>query len=454
MSLVAVFGVQWGDEGKGKLVDVLTQNSKACARYNGGANAGHTIVYGDQKVGLRLLPCGIMHKGCKNVIGNGVVVSLSVLAEELDAVAALVGESIDDRVVLSSRAHLTCQMHLLADGLTEARTEGTKDNIGTTRRGVGPSYAAKALRISLRACDLLKSWTEFEALYWKEVEFFKQAYGLTDLRPLYLELEHLKQLRVRFAPLVQDIVVTMDEILAQPLRPVVPSGTVELDMGRTLLSRPWHVVVEGANATMLDIDVGTYPFCTSSTVLPSGMGAGLSLDPRRLTHVVGVVKAYTTRVGSGPFPTELTDDVGDFLQQQGKEFGVVTGRRRRCGWLDLALVKYSCFISAPDSIMLTKLDVLSQLTDIKIAINYIRPDGSKCHPKYFPADLDELASLSCEYLTLPGWKQDITHLPSYQDLPPNAKAYVETIERILQIPVLFIGIGPGSDDILTRSSSL
>ncbi|CAH1432271.1 unnamed protein product [Lactuca virosa] len=390
-----VLGCQWGDEGKGKLVDILAKHFDVVARCQGGANAGHTIYNSEgKKFALHLVPSGILNEETMCVIGNGVVVHLPGLFQEIDNLESN-GVSCKGRILISDRAHLLFDYHQEIDGLREA--ELAKSFIGTTKRGIGPCYSSKVIRNGIRVCDL------------KHMDTFPDKLDL-------LLSDAASRFQVHY----------MNESISQKKK----------------------ILVEGGQATMLDIDFGTYPFVTSSSPSAGGICTGLGIAPRVLGDVIGVVKAYTTRVGSGPFPTELLGEDGDLLRQAGQEFGTTTGRPRRCGWLDVVALKYGCQINGFSSLNLTKLDVLSDLSEIKLGVSYKHTNGTPMNS--FPADLTDLEESKVEYESMPGWQADISSVRSYADLPKAAREYVERIEELVGVPIHYIGVGPGRDALIYK----
>jgi len=416
----AVLGSQWGDEGKGKLVDILAKDFDVVARCQGGANAGHTI-YDDegQKYALHLVPSGVLNKGTACVVGNGVVVHLPKFFEELDGLAEQ-GVDLEGRILLSDRAHVLFDVHKEVDGLREAELEGGK--IGTTKRGIGPAYASKATRNGLRVCDI---FTE---------DFPEKMERLTmDAEKRFDDLDgHLKEEVARY------------EGLREKLRPFVCDTVSYINesykSGKSIL-------IEGANATMLDLDFGTYPFVTSSNPSIGGVCAGIGLAPSKFQCIIGVVKAYTTRVGSGPYPTEIFGDLAEELRAEGYEYGTTTGRPRRIGWLDVVALNYANQINGFTHINLTKLDVLSKLPEIKVGVGY-KVDGKVLTS--VPSDLGTLERAEVEYITLPGWQEDISTCREWSELPLNARKYVEQIEELTGTPCTFIGVGPGRDAMIFK----
>ncbi|VDB89651.1 unnamed protein product [Peniophora sp. CBMAI 1063] len=420
-----VLGAQWGDEGKGKLVDVLSADADICARCAGGNNAGHTIVAPgpDGKkttFAFHLLPSGLVNRSTAGLIGAGVVVHIPSFFEELDQLEAQ-GLDCTGRLFVSDRAHIVFDFHQIVDGLKEVEL-GAK-SIGTTKRGIGPAYSSKASRSGMRIHHLFDQET-FALKFRKLVEGRFKRYGHFDY-DTEGEIERYKALAERLRPYVVDSVVYLHNALASGKR----------------------ILVEGANALMLDIDYGTYPFVTSSSTTIGGVCTGLGLPPRAIGRTIGVIKAYTTRVGGGPFPTEQLNDVGVHLQEVGREFGVTTGRRRRCGWLDLVVMKHSCLINGYDSLNLTKLDILDDLAEIKVAVKYLVDEKEL---PGFPADLDVLAKVDVVYVTLPGWKSSIAEITSYDALPDNCRKYIEFIENFLNVPIEYIGVGPGRESMITK----
>ncbi|KAG8073663.1 hypothetical protein GUJ93_ZPchr0006g43658 [Zizania palustris] len=370
--VAGVLGSQWGDEGKGKLVDVLAPRFDIVARCQGGANAGHTIYNSEgKKFALHLVPSGILHEGTLCVVGNGVVIHVPGFFDEIDGLESN-GVNCNGRILVSDRAHLLFDLHQAVDGLREA--ELANSFIGTTKRGIGPCYSSKVTRNGLRVCDLRHMDTfgdKLDVLFEDAASRFEGfKYSKSMLKE---EVERYKRFAERLEPFIADTVHVLNESIQQKKK----------------------ILVEGGQATMLDIDFGTYPFVTSSSPSAGGICAGLGIAPRCLGDLIGVVKAYTTRVGSGPFPTELFGEEGDLLRNSGMEFGTTTGRPRRCGWLDIVALKYCCQINGFSSLNLTKLDVLSGLPEIKLAVSYNQPDGQKLQS--FPGDLDTLEQVQVSF---------------------------------------------------------
>ncbi|RSH78364.1 uncharacterized protein EHS24_002088 [Apiotrichum porosum] len=418
-----VLGAQWGDEGKGKLVDILAAEADICARCAGGNNAGHTIVVtNDQgekvKYAFNLLPSGLINPKVQAFIGSGVVVHVPSFFKELEALEDK-GLQVAERLFISDRAHLVMGFHQVVDGLKEV--ELGRGSIGTTRKGIGPTYSSKASRSGLRVHHLYDP--TFPDQFRKLVEGRFKRYG-------HFEFDTEGEIK------------SMLEF-AERLRPHVVDGPTWL---HKQLQAGKRVLVEGANALMLDIDYGTYPYVTSSSTTIGGVCTGLGIPPFAIKRAIGVIKAYTTRVGGGPFPTEQLNTIGETLQEVGAEYGTVTGRRRRCGWLDLVVCKYSTLINGYTSINLTKLDVLDGFDEIKVATGY-KLDGVL--QEGFPADLNRLAEVEVIYETLPGWKTDITKIATFDALPEAAQKYVAFIENYLGVKVQYIGTGPARESTIT-----
>ena len=422
MTVTAVVGTQWGDEGKAKIIDLLAGENDFVVRYQGGHNAGHTVVVGDQKYALQLIPSGVLYSSVTPVIGNGVVVDMPTLFKEIDSLESRGVSCAALRV--SSRAHLIFPWHQALDAVFEAGRGDQK--IGTTLKGIGPAYADKVLRIGIRAGAVL------DATSFAEQVRARGEVALQELQSLGADTFNL------------DEVVSQFGKLAQRLAPYI-SDTVNLlhdakDRGETIL-------LEGAQATFLDIDHGTYPFVTSSNPVSGGATVGTGLGPRDIDHVIGIAKAYTTRVGSGPFPSELTDALGDALVDIGKEYGTVTGRRRRTGWLDTVMLKHAVRLNSLTEIALTKLDVLDTFDEVKVCVGY-RKNGELITS--YPDRSEELAAVEAVYETLPGWKTDTVDVQNFDSLPAAAQKLVSIVERETAVPVTFIGTGPARDAVVRR----
>ncbi|MGH3095728.1 MAG: adenylosuccinate synthase [Streptosporangiales bacterium] len=423
MPAIAVLGAQWGDEGKGKVTDVLGETVEYVVKFNGGNNAGHTVVIGDERYALHLLPSGILTPGVVPVIGNGVVVDLAVLFEELDTLAA---RGVDtSALVVSANAHVIPPYNRSLDKVAE-RFLG-KRRIGTTGRGIGPTYADKMSRIGIRVQDLFD-----EKILRQKVE------GALDQKNQLL----VKVYNRRAA----DVDEVSDELLsyADRLRPLVADTGLlvgrALDEGRTVL-------LEAGQATMLDVDHGTYPFVTSSNATAGGACTGSGIGPTRIDRVIGVAKAYTSRVGEGPFPTELTEDVGVRLREAGAEYGTTTGRPRRCGWLDAVVLRYAARVNGLTDIFLTKLDVLGGFDPLPVCVGY-EIDGERLNDMPLTQTGFHHAVPVYEYLE--GWSDDISGARSFGDLPTQAQAYVRALEDLAGVPVSGIGVGPARTDVVQR----
>ncbi|KAH7394090.1 Adenylosuccinate synthetase [Phaeosphaeria sp. MPI-PUGE-AT-0046c] len=425
MSVTVVLGAQWGDEGKGKLADILAHESHICCRAQGGNNAGHTIVANGITYDFHILPSGLVNPDCINVIGSGCVVHVPSFFKELEALEKH-GLKTDGRIFISDRAHVVFDVHQQVDGLEEV--ELGQGFIGTTKKGIGPTYSTKMTRSGLRMCDLFDE-AVFEQKLNRLVMGYQKRFGDLLQYDARAEIEKYKGLREKLAPYVVDQIPLLASAKANNAK----------------------ILVEGANALMLDIDYGTYPFVTSSNTGLGGVLTGLTLGWRSLHEVIGVVKAYTTRVGSGPFPTEQLNEFGDKLQSVGHEVGVTTGRKRRCGWLDLVVVKHSHACNDYTAINLTKLDVLDDFDELKIATAYSL-NGQQLEG--FPSNPDMLAQVQVQYETLPGWKKATTGAKSYMDLPLAARKYIEFIENFIGVKVKWIGVGPARDHMITRSGNV
>ena len=421
MANVVIIGTQWGDEGKGKVVDYLTAKADLVVRFQGGNNAGHTLVVRGEKTICHLIPSGILHPGKKCLIGNGVVVDPEVLLEEMEALRRKGVEITPRNLALSEKAHLILPYHRAVDVAGEA-AKG-KDKIGTTGRGIGPCYEDKVARKGIRVADLLEPDTLAEKI---RSNLAEKNFLLTR----WLNAEPLE-----FQPIY-------DRFLAfgETLEPYMTDVSLEMDEA---VAEGKQILFEGAQGTQLDIDHGTYPFVTSSNPISGTVCSGAGIGPDKVHHVIGIVKAYTTRVGAGPFITELDDEVGNYMQERGAEFGATTGRRRRCGWLDLVVVRDSARLNGLTSLSVTKLDVLTGLDTLKIAVAY-ELDGKRLLSR--PASLKKLSLCKPVYLELPGWKEDLSPVRTWDRLPEAAKTYLKTIEEITHIPFSIISVGPGREE--------
>ncbi|MFL5928474.1 MAG: adenylosuccinate synthase [Gaiellaceae bacterium] len=421
MPSTVVVGAQWGDEGKGKIVDLLAQESDVVCRYQGGPNAGHTIVAAGETFKIRQTPSGVI-SGKTSVIGAGCVVDPQVLLEELDELAA---RGIDPSVVVvSGNAHLIMPWHVAIDQASERRLG--KLQIGTTRRGIGPAYADKASRIGIRVQDvldpkILRQKIEValaEKNLWLERIYESDAVDLEEVWSRYAGYAE------RLAPYVGDVSLLVDDALRA---------------GK-------QVLFEGAQATLLDLDHGTYPFVTSSNPIASGAATGVGVGPTRIDRVLGVSKAYVTRVGEGPFPSEIRNEAQARLRELGGEYGTVTGRERRCGWLDLVALRYAVRVNGMTSLALTKLDVLSDFQELPVCVRYQLRDGSET--EHFPAHQSDFHHAEPVWETLPGWSQPLDDVSSLDDLPPAARDYVEFVSGALEVPIELVGVGAARERVL------
>ncbi|KAG5208068.1 Adenylosuccinate synthetase [Trichophyton interdigitale] len=417
-----VLGSQWGDEGKGKITDLLSQTAELCCRSAGGHNAGHTIVHDDITYDFHILPSGLISPTCVNLIGAGTVVHLPSFFKELASLDGKGLKNVRERVFISDRAQVCFDLHAVVDGLEEAGL-GTR-KVGTTGKGIGPCYSDKAARRGVRVGDILDEGVLESKLRSLEAGY-RRRFGELDYN-VEEEIAKFKEYRSLLQPHVVD----------------------QLTLLKKFEDKSASILVEGANALMLDIDYGTYPFVTSSCTGLGGAIQGMCLNPTSIGSIVGVVKAYCTRVGSGPFPTEQLNEIGEKLQVAGREFGVTTGRKRRCGWLDMVLLRYSARINHYTSLNLTKLDILDDFDEIKVAVAY-KIDGKELES--FPASSDALEKVEVVYETLPGWKSKTMGVSRWDDLPANAQKYVEYIERSLGgIPIKWIGTGPARAHMIDR----
>jgi adenylosuccinate synthase len=410
MSVKIIVGSQWGDEGKGKITDILAEKMDFVVRYQGGNNAGHTVVVGDKTFKLHLIPSGILYSTCCCVIGNGVVLDPEVFFQEVETLEKQNIPVTPDKLKISSLCHIILPFHKLLDSQQEHKRH--EEKIGTTGKGIGPAYTDKISRCGIRMIDLLS----------KE--------RLTS-----------RILKRNWAPLLPESQLNIQEVidryfeLGQKLKPFVTDTSLfineAIDQGK-------KIILEGAQGTLLDVDHGTYPFVTSSNPISGGACTGVGIGPHKIHQVIGVTKAYVTRVGEGPFTTELTDDLGEHLRARGAEFGTTTGRPRRCGWLDLVLLRYAIRINGITEICLTKLDVLDGLDEIKVCNSYESSEGMLHH---FPLDIDVFSESKPVYTTLPGWKEDISNITSYDDLPQNARDYIKFIENAAKIKISLVSVG-------------
>ncbi|MDI6786591.1 MAG: adenylosuccinate synthase [bacterium] len=424
MAITIIIGAQWGDEGKGKIVDYLSKDVDIVARFQGGNNAGHTVVYEDKELVLHLIPCGILHKDIACVIGSGVVINPKVLIEEIENLQAL-GVNIENRVFVSEIANIIMPYHTCLDRINE-QIRG-KGKIGTTGKGIGPAYMDMVARVGIRAIDLLEEEIFVKKLKknLEEKKFFLKQYNgwgefdFSKIKEGYLEY-------------------------GQKLRKYLLNTVVYLDEA---IRKQKKILFEGAQGTLLDVCYGTFPYVTSSNTIAGGACTGIGIGPTVINKVVGITKAYTTRVGGGPFPTEFSEEMNSNIRTKGKEFGATTGRPRRCGWLDMVALKYAKQVNGFRNIVVTKLDILSGLKDIKICIGYKYEQEVL---KNFPHSLKVLRECEPIYETFPGWQEDISGISDYKDLPFNAKKYLLWIEKMLEVKVDLISIGPKRNQIVRK----
>jgi len=422
MAISAVIGGQWGDEGKGKIVDLLSQNAKAVARFQGGANAGHTVYHGDLKVVLHQIPSGILRKGCYCILGNGMVVDPVGLIKEIEMVESH-GFSTKGQIHVALNAHIVTPIHKAVDKATET---ATNTRIGTTGRGIGPTYVDKFDRVGIRGLDLTNS----DLLAKKLKEKLEQTISRGQLpedagSQLSSDFETFYECAARIAPLVSDTFTMLHDLAEQ---------------GENIL-------IEGAQGTLLDVDHGTYPFVTSSSASSAGISTGLGLPTTKLNTIIGIMKAYTTRVGKGPFPTELFDDDGKRLRDLGHEYGATTGRPRRCGWFDAVAAKYSARVNGLTDVALTKLDILDHFEEMKVCTAY-EVDGQEVQE--MSAVMHRLEDVTPVYKSFKGWKCITTGIDNYDDLPKVAREYMEFLSDFMKTPISIISTGPGRDQILQK----
>lgn len=423
MPASVLVGAQWGDEGKGKVTDLIAGGFDVVCRYSGGANAGHTVVVGSKKLALHQIPSGIMYKRAISVIGNGCIVDPEVVIQEINT---LESEGVScENLRISGNAHLVMPYHKDLDGAHEQKLG--KNLIGTTKRGVGPTYMDKMNRIGLRVQDLLDDNTfnqKLEAALAYINPILTDVYGLKPYDQKTLSVQYLNY--------------------AQTLKPYIIESSLYLNR---VLDDGKSILFEGAQATMLDIDHGTYPFVTSSNCTAGGAVTGSGVGPTKINRIIGVAKAYLTRVGSGPFPTELTDEMGEKLRQQGAEFGVTTGRARRCGWYDAPIVKHSVRVNGLTDLAITKLDVLSCMDEIKVCVAY-NCDGERYDS--VPEFKSRFLHAKPIYETLPGWNCDITGIRRFEDLPKQAQAYIDFLEKLAGVRISIITVGPEREQTINR----
>lgn len=421
MANVVVIGAQWGDEGKGKITDLLSRSADVVVRYQGGVNAGHTVVVEGQTFKLHLIPSGILYPETECVIGSGTVIDPKGLIEELDTLESL--KISTDRLFISEAAHVTMPYHRLIDQAAEERRGSKK--IGTTRRGIGPTYADKSERIGIRVIDLMNYDSIRDQLEWTiqyKNGILEKLYGLEPLDP--------------------DAVIEEYAAYAERLRPHVVDSSCHVYKA---IQQRKNVLFEGAQGTLLDLDHGTYPYVTSSNPVAGGACIGTGVGPTCIDRVIGVAKAYTTRVGEGPFPTELTGEIGEHLGDRGAEFGTTTGRRRRCGWFDAVIGRYAVRINGLDCLAITKLDVLDEVDEIKVCVAY-KLDGQTCEE--LPSSASQFAQCEPIYKTLPGWKQSTADCRSLDDLPKQALAYLKFLAELMDVPIAIVSLGASRDQTI------
>lgn len=423
MSAFIVLGAQWGDEGKGKMTDYLAEEANVVVRFQGGNNAGHTVVVGDKEYKLHLIPSGILYEDKLNVIGNGVVVDPKALFEEIEYLEGVGVKVTPEKLIVSDRAQLIMPYHKILDRLKE-KARG-KNDIGTTGKGIGPCYTDKFERCGIRVCDLMHEDVFTEKL--KENIEMKNSYIIDVLGGEALNFEEILKEYLEFGrklkPFVQDTSVRVYN---------------DIKANKTVL-------FEGAQGMLLDIDYGTYPYVTSSNTTAGGVASGVGIGPNMITNCVGITKAYTTRVGKGPFPTELLDETGDWIREKGHEYGVTTGRSRRCGWLDLVIVKTAARVSGLTSLAITKIDTLAGLEKIKVCVGYKFDDKVI---DYFPASLEDLAKCEPIYEEFDGWGEEVANARSYDELPENAKKYLKRIEEFTDTTISIVSVGPKRDQTM------
>ena len=422
MPVLVVVGAQWGDEGKGKIIDLLTERADIVARYQGGHNAGHTVVVGADSFVLHLIPSGVLHKGKKCIIGNGVVVDPAALLEEMEGLKKR-GLRFGDNFLISKNAHLIMPYHKALDIASET-LKGDK-KIGTTGRGIGPAYEDKVSRKGIRMADLLDPvvFREKLACNTGEANFLLEQFYKTDPVQLDKVYEEYLAYGAQLKQYLCDTTLYLNEAVAKKKK----------------------ILAEGAQGTNLDVDHGTYPFVTSSSPTAGGACTGLGIAPQSITEVIGIVKAYTTRVGSGPFPTEQDNDTGRLLRERGKEYGATTGRPRRCGWADTLTIRHAARVNGMTSMAITKLDVLDMLNEIKICVGY------KYKGKLYeemPCELPILQQGEAQYITMPGWKQSTVGIKKYDALPKKARTYVEKLCRLCKVKPSIISTGPRRDETI------
>ena len=423
MSNTVLFGSQWGDEGKGKIIDVLTMDADWVVRYQGGNNAGHTVEIGSEKYVLHLTPSGILREECKCVIGNGLVVDIIGLKQELENLNNR-GVNLKNRIFISDRAHIVFPYHKELDSAKEMKLD-ENGKIGTTKRGIGPAYSDKADRIGIRIGEI------------KELDF-------EDRVRKNAEIKNEQLIHLGSNPI--DIDLMMDQI-KQAVEYLKPFICDTLPLLYNAIQQNEKILFEGAQGIMLDVDFGSYPFVTSSNTGAGGVASGAGIPPQSINRVIGIIKAYTTRVGGGPFPTELTDNIGKHIAKVGHEFGATTGRPRRCGWFDAVVARYAVMVGGVSEWALMKIDVLDNLKVIKVCTKY-EIDGNEIN--YLPGNINKFSSCKPIYVELPGWQEPTTDCKSWEDLPKNAKNFIVYIEEITKVKVSIISVGPKRSSTIIR----
>jgi adenylosuccinate synthase len=419
-----LLGAQWGDEGKGKLVDILASSGgySIVARVAGGSNAGHTIVVNERRYEFHQVPSAMLNEQVVCILGNGVVVNCQKLIAEIDKLVHI-GIPFHGRLFISSRAHIVFDFHMRVDELNEEMLSMTK--LGTTKQGIGPAYATKAMRNGLRVGDL-QDFDYFEFKLRALIEYYQMSYGDQLEIDVEMEIAYYRSIRDVILPLCTDTALLIHQGIEKGER----------------------VLIEGANATMLDIDHGTFPYVTSSNSTIGGAITGLGFPPNRVGEVIGVIKAYCTRVGEGPFPTELKNKIGEDLQVKGAEFGVTTGRPRRCGWLDIPQLLYAIMLNGFTALNLTKIDIFTGFDEIKIGTEYRDSNGEKIHS--MPSSLKTYSSVEVIYEVWPGWSEDIGLVETFSELPPACRNYIQRVEELLGVPIRWVGVGSSRNAIIDR----
>jgi len=426
MSTLVVVGSQWGDEGKGKITDLLSEEADIIVRYQGGCNAGHTVVKGDEQYIFHLIPSGILHQGVKCLIGNGVVIDPESLLREIENLKKKNIE-IDDNLFIDFKAHVVLPYHKTMDEIKEMKRG--KDKIGTTKRGIGPAYADKVARTGIRMIDLIDEKSlpkKIENNLTEKDTIFEKLYGIKISDKEKKDI--LKKYR-EYGQLLKKYVIDVSLYLNQAI------------------NEDKKILFEGAQGSLLDVDHGTFPYVTSSSPIAGGACIGTGVGPTKIDKVMGITKAYTTRVGRGPFPTELKGELGEYTRQKGREFGATTGRPRRCGWFDAVLINYAVRINGMDSMVLTKIDVLSDFEKIKICTSY-KYNGEII--KEFPVHLETLQNCIPIYEEMEGWKGDISRITKYDDLPQQLKVYINRIEELVKTKIVIVSVGPKRSQTIIR----